>query len=153
SPEHPLKLYYGDLDGNGIIDLIEARYDADLQKEVPLRILKSVGPALPFVQEKMQSFAAYGSASVQEIYGGLLKKTEVLEVTTLSSMLFLNRGDHFEARPLPAEAQFSPAFGIAVGELDGDGNEDVVLSQNIFAINPEMPRSDAGRGLVLRCDG
>jgi len=153
SAEHPLKLYYGDLDGNGITDLVEARYDAEMQKEVPLRILKTVGPALPFVQEKMQTFAAYGSASVEEIYGDTLKAAQVLQVTTLASMVFINTGSGFEPRKLPPEAQFSPAFGIAVADFDGDANEDVLLAQNFFATNPEMPRSDAGRGLILRGDG
>ena len=29
-------------------------------------------------------------------------------------MMFLNRGDHFEPRPLPLEAQFTPAFAPLV---------------------------------------
>src|SRR5437016_1282676 len=68
-------------------------------------------------------------------------------------MMFLNRGDHFEARALPAEAQLAPAFAVCVGDFDGDGNEDVFLSQNFFAVNPDSPRCDAGRGLWLRGDG
>ncbi|HVK58768.1 MAG TPA: CRTAC1 family protein, partial [Candidatus Kapabacteria bacterium] len=31
--------------------------------------------------------------------------------------------------------------------------EDIVLAQNFFAVNPETPRHDAGRGLLLRGDG
>jgi len=153
SPENPLKLYYGDLDGNGIIDLIEARFDRGMNKEVPIRTMKSIGPALPFVPEKMRTYAAYGSASVQEIYGDALKKAEVLQVTTLATTLFLNRGDKFEAKVLHPEAQFTPAFGICVADFDGDARDDVFLSQNFFATNPEMPRSDAGRGLLLKGDG
>src|SRR5437016_9902649 len=68
-------------------------------------------------------------------------------------MMFLNRGDHFEARALPAEAQWAPAFAVCVGDLDGDGKEDVFLSQNFFAMNLETSRCDAGRGLWLRGDG
>jgi hypothetical protein len=74
-------------------------------------------------------------------------------VTTLATTLFLNRGKKFEPHSLPAEAQFSPAFGICIADMDGDGNEDVFLGQNFFATNPEMPRADAGRGLLLRGDG
>jgi hypothetical protein len=115
--------------------------------------MKSVGPALPFVPEKMRTYAAYGNASVQEIYGEALKTAEVLQVTTLASTVFINTGSKFEAKPLPAEAQFTPAFGVIVSDFDGDGREDAFLSQNFFATNPEMPRNDAGRGLFLVGDG
>ena len=37
--------------------------------------------------------------------------------------------------------------------MDGDGKEDVFLSQNFFATLPEEWRHDAGRGLWLRGDG
>ena len=65
----------------------------------------------------------------------------------------LNRGNHFEAVELPAEAQFAPALGVCVADLDGDGNEDVFLSQNFFAMTPDERRLDAGRGLWLRGNG
>ena len=153
SREHPRKIYYGDLLGRGILDLIEAYYDPDLQKEVPDRGLRAVTAALPFLSEKWTSFEAYGRASVSDIYGEHLAQMTSLEANTLQSMVFLNRGDHFEAVPLPTEAQFSPSFGVAVADFDGDGNEDVLLAQNLFAVNPDMARCDAGRGLLLRGDG
>jgi hypothetical protein len=76
-----------------------------------------------------------------------------VSANTLASMAFLNRGDRFEAVPLPPEAQLSPAFAVVVADFDGDGAEDVFLSQNFFAAEPQTPRADAGRGLLLRGDG
>jgi hypothetical protein len=40
-----------------------------------------------------------------------------------------------------------------VADCDGDGNEDIFVSQNFFANQPETPRSDAGIGVWLRGDG
>jgi hypothetical protein len=112
-----------------------------------------VSAALPFILEQATSFEAYGTATVDSLYGERLKRAQRLEVNTLASVALLNRGDHFEARPLPREAQWAPAFGVSVADFDGDGNEDVFLSQNFFALAPDYPRLDAGRGLWLRGDG
>ncbi len=68
-------------------------------------------------------------------------------------MIFLNRGDHFDPIALPPQAQWAPIFGLGVADLDGDGKEDIFLSQNFFAVRPEDDRLDAGRGLWLRGDG
>ena len=40
-----------------------------------------------------------------------------------------------------------------MGDYDGDGNEDVFLSQNFFGTDLETGRYDGGRGLWLRGDG
>jgi hypothetical protein len=135
------------------VDNIHACYDEVMQAEVPERGLRAVSAALPFLKEKIGTYEAYGKASLKEIYGEELKQMSVVEVTTLQSMVFLNRGEHFEARALPPEAQLAPGFAVCVGDYDGDGNEDVFLSQNFFAVNTESSRCDAGRGLWLQGDG
>ena len=153
SREHPRKIYFGDLDGNGMVDVIEAYYDEAMKAEVPDRDLRWVGAALPMVKEKFATFEAYGKASLADIYGDKLDHASVVQVNTLESMVFLNRGDHVEARALPREAQLAPAYAVCVGDFDGDGNEDVFLSQNFFAVAPDSSRCDAGRGLWLKGDG
>ena len=113
----------------------------------------AAGTALPFLKEKFSTYETYGKASLKEIYADKLKQMKVVEANTLESMVFLNRDDHFEARALPLEAQLAPAFAVCVGDYDGDGKEDLFLSQNFFPMNPETSRCDAGRGLWLKGDG
>jgi len=87
------------------------------------------------------------------VLGERFKSAKQVTANTLASMLLLNRSDHFEARPLPPEAQFAPAFAVVAADFDGDGTEDVFLSQNFFAVEPQSSRCDAGRGLLLQGDG
>jgi hypothetical protein len=105
------------------------------------------------VIEHAGSFKAFGEAGVEELLGERLPDCRFLEAATLDSMVLLNRGDRFEARALPVEAQFAPAFGVTVADFDGDGAEDLFLAQNCFGVEPETARFDAGRGLLLRGDG
>jgi enediyne biosynthesis protein E4 len=153
SKEHPRRLYYGDISRNGTVNLMEAFRDVDSGKWVPERDLNSILAAMPFVAERFPTHESYAKASIQEIYGARLTQARFLEANTLSSTLFLNRGELFKAVPLPNKAQWAPAFGISVADFDGDGNEDIFLSQNFFPVQPQTPRNDSGRGLLLRGDG
>lgn len=153
TPAAPYWLYYGDFDGSGAVNLIEAERDPDTGREVPARDLDSVAAELPSVRSRFPTYAAYGQATVAEVIGPAFAKAHRLEVNTLASMLFLNRTNRFVAVPLPREAQFATALAACVADFDGDGHEDVFLSQNFFATQPKTPRCDAGRGLWLRGDG
>ncbi len=151
--ERPLRLWFGDLDNNGTTDLIEAYFDPGMKKYVPWRGLMAMASAIPSLQERFTAHRAFAQLGVEEIFGPALNQMKLLEATWLESTLFLNRGPTFVARALPTEAQFSPAFGVTVADFDGDGNEDVFLSQNFFGTCREICEYDAGRGLLLEGNG
>jgi hypothetical protein len=152
SHEHPARLYFGDWNQSGKIDLMEAQDDPELGI-VPRRDLGAISASLPFVKARFSTYKAFAQTNVTGILSDKTQQTQQLKVNTLASMVFFNRADRFEAVPLPREAQFAPAFAVCLADLDGDGHEDVFLSQNFFATQPDMPRLDGGRGLWLRNDG
>ncbi len=149
----PLHLYHGDLNGDHSAPLIEAHFDSGLGQIVPRRHRDALARVLPFVAERFDSFESFSRAGVAEILGDRMTAALDLTVNTTDSMLFLNRGDHFEAAPLPLKAQLSPVFGLCVGDADGDGNEDIFLAQNFFGVDDSTSRHDAGLGLWLKGDG
>jgi hypothetical protein len=149
----PLEIYYSDFAADNSVQMVEAYYDPELQKTVPGRQLNSLARGLPWVRARFESHREYSMASVEEVLGEHFGEAKKLQATWLESTIFLNRGDHFEVRILPIEAQFAPAFGICANDFDGDGNEDLFLAQNFFDVQSETPRYDAGRGLLLLGDG
>jgi hypothetical protein len=149
----PIRIYYGAFDRNGELSVIEAYFDPELKKIVPWTGLDEMSEALLFIREKFTTCQAYGRAAVDEILGGQFKEAQELRANWFESVVFLNRGDRFEVKPLPFEAQIAPAFGITVGDMDGDGSEDLFLAQNFFGVEPQTSRYDAGRGVWLKGDG
>ncbi|MBM3878774.1 MAG: hypothetical protein FJ387_03505 [Verrucomicrobia bacterium] len=149
----PLRLYYGDFTGAGGLEPIETYHDPASGKTVPWLHLGRFAMAMPFVQARYPTFREFGAASVPEILGERLSEGQQLAAVWLETTLFLNRTNGFEVVPLPGPAQWSPAFAVCVADWDGDGCEDVFLSQNFFATEPETGRYDGGRGLCLRGDG
>ena len=147
-----LRVYHGDVDGNGVWDLVEAYWNPQMKKVVPWRDWKTMRGAIP-LSDQIKTYHEYGEASVEEMVGAGLKQMQELRVDVLESVVLLNRGDHFEVRVLPVEAQLAPVFGVCVGDYDGDGKEDLFLSQNFFGTDLETGRYDGGRGLWLRGDG
>ena len=149
----PLRLFYGDVDDVAKMDLVQAYYDPEVRALVPERMLSFFNKSIRLIAERFTSYQAFANTTLEEIFADRMKRLQSLEAAWLETTLFLNRSNHFEAHPLPAEAQITPAFSVCIADFDGDGKEDVFLSQNCFALQPDVPRYDSGRGLLLRGDG
>jgi hypothetical protein len=152
-PERPLRIYYGDFNEMGRLEIVEAHQDRFSGKWVPERDLTASAGSVPYIRGRTATFQQFGEADLAQIYGDKLSHAAVVEARELRHMVLLNRGGKFEAVPLPVEAQWAPGFGVAVADFDGDGNDDVFLAQNFFSAQPETLRNDAGRGLLMLGDG
>lgn len=133
--------------------ILEAYVEPARKRIVPWRDRDTLAASMPWILEKFPTAKAFAEASLEQIFGDRLKHMKELRVNTLDHMIFLNRGDRFEARSLPIEAQFAPSLAVAVADFDGDGAQDIFLAQNFFRVDPQTSRYDAGRGLWLRGDG
>lgn len=149
----PLYLYFGNFDSNTSLDLLPAKYDPRLKAIAPLASFARLSRAVPGIADRLRSFHGYADATVDQVLGPDASKVPRLGATTFDHMVWLNRGDHFEPHPLPLEAQLAPAFAPVVADFNGDGIEDLALSQNFFPTDLGTPRYDAGRALLLLGDG
>lgn len=158
-PEAPVRLYWADWTNNGGLQMLLASQDSsrdaikDRDLWWPWRRLSAVVAAIPAVSLAVPDHAAYGRTDIGQLLRGTDKAARFYEARSFYSMVFLNRGDRFEAHPLPIEAQFSPSFGVAVADFNGDGHDDLFLAQNFIGVDPETSPHDAGVGLVLAGDG
>ncbi len=143
-----LSLFYGDFNQDKRTEMFEAYQDG--ARLLPYQDLVENAKTFPWLSAKFPTHAAFGKATMEDVLGDLASSARRLDAQCLESSVFLNRANQFERKVLPAEAQFSPANACAVGDVDGDGFEDLFLAQNFFAVRPETERLDAGRGLLLR---
>jgi hypothetical protein len=153
SPTRPLFLYFGFFGERGRPIPLLAQEDPRIGAAAPLTTFARLSLALPGAAQRLRTFEAYADASMDQVLGPRAPNAVRLGATTMDHMLFLNRGDRFEARSLPLVAQMAPAFSAGIADFDGDGKEDLFLSQNFFATEVATPRYDAGRSLLLRGDG
>lgn len=146
-----LRVFYGDWNGDGVPELIEA-WERD-GPWFPARNRTWLATGMPEIEGRFQTHEAFANATVREILGPRFESAKYLEASAFESGVFLNRGSHFEWRPFPMEAQLAPVFSINVADFDGDGIEDLFLAQNFFESGSDLTRDDAGRGLWLRGTG
>jgi hypothetical protein len=151
--KHPLHLFGGDIEGAGAMDLLPAWTDPADGRVLPLPNFGQVRQALPGLAGRFAGYREFGGLDVPAILGDRAKTVRDWKVVTLDSTLFLNRGGRFEMRPLSTRAQEAPGFGVAVGDFNGDGNDDVFLAQNFSATEVASDRANAGRGALLEGDG
>ena len=152
SNARPYTLVAGNFGAHGLA-LLFARRDSVTGKEMPLQSLERIAIAVPATRSHFATFAEFSRATMDEVLGDASRSAVRVGATTFDHLVLLNRGGHFEARPLPAMAQLAPAFAPVVADFDGDGREDVFLAQNFSATEIDTPLFHAGVGLVLLGDG
>ena len=152
SLRRPLTMFYGDFDHNGSLDLLETEFD-DRGRIAPRRDMKKLSAGWPEVRTRFATHKLFALADASEVLGPNQSRAQQVHAAMLSSVVLMNRGDHFEVIPLPEAAQYAPVFGLCVADFDGDGVEDLFAGQNFFSVRPEDPRLDAGRGLILLGNG
>jgi len=65
-----------------------------------------------------------------------------------------NKGaDGFAEQRLPVEAQYSPVYSIAVTDVNGDGNQDMIFTGNNAWTRIKFGRYRANHGMVFLGDG
>ena len=153
SQTQPLFLYSGFFGDRGHPNVMLAQDDPRIGGVAPLTTFARLGLALPGVVQRLRTFAAYADANMDRVLGPFASSAIRLGATTMDHTLFINRGSRYEVRSLPLAAQMSPAFYAGIADFDGNGTEDLFLSQNFFATEVATPRFDAGRSLLLLGDG
>ena len=153
SPESPALLFYGDFNGDGGAQLIEAYNEGG--RLYPWRTRRDLGLAIPAVLKRFPRNDYYSRATLGEILGeDRLASAARFEATEFRSGVFLSRADGTYAfEPLPRIAQVSPFQGLVAGDFDGDGHADIFAVQNSYAPIPSVGRFDGGLGQFLRGDG
>jgi hypothetical protein len=151
--EHPVHLYYADIENTGKPQIIEGEYEGD--KLFPVRGRSCSSRAMPSLREKFPTFHDFGAALLPDIYTPeKLARGLHLTANQLASGVFLNDGHgHFTFRELPRLAQTSPIFGLAAADFNGDGHIDLVAVQNFSGPQVETGRFDGGISLLLLGDG
>lgn len=149
----PLEIFAADFDGNNSLD-IAIGYHQDGKLYPVNDFIKSIKQN-PELRDKIPTNNDFSMTTLYEIYGEENMDDALhYKIHTMATSYIENKGNgEFELIPLDNRAQISNINSILIQDIDQDGNKDLVLAGNLYSIEPETTRNDAGIGLWLRGDG
>jgi hypothetical protein len=145
-------LLYGDFDNNGSIDPFIFCYIDDTL--CPLASRDEALDQMISLRKKFTNYDQYAKARMNNILTPeQQQQAQRLEADRFETSYLENKGDHFEFKSLPLQAQFSPVFAITSLDYDGDGNKDLILAGDMQQVRIRFGKSDANYGTLLKGDG
>jgi len=153
SDSEPVSLYAKDFDDNGSMDPIVTRFIQG--QEYPTHYRESMTEQMAFLRRKLSRYASYGKMTFSDLMPEeSLDGALVFHSSWLTSAYLENTGNGtFKIQALPTQAQLSPLFGIALTDLNYDGNLDLVGIGNCYASETLTGLYDAGIGVCMYGDG
>jgi hypothetical protein len=153
SKDSTFGVYAADFNGSRTTDVVLTQTIGGT--EYPIAGFAPLGRTLYQLALKFPTYGSFAGASVEQLFGaGALKAALHYQVDTFASVVLHNDGGgRFSVSTLPMAAQTAPIRGIAVHDVDGDGNLDLIVVGNLYETEPNTAPLDAGTGLWLKGDG
>ncbi len=157
--KQPVNIYANDYDNNGRWDALLSTWKPNklhgTLQEFPVAYRDQLAEEIPSVKKIFPVFNAYASADMKTLLSNFKRENELQRsVVTLASVWIENKGKfEFEVHPLPATAQLSSVFGIAVNDYNVDDNPDIILTGNMYDMHPYQGRMDASNAVLLQGNG
>ena len=154
SPSRPLTMYVNDFDQNGKTEFILNRYAPLDDKAYPFATKNELTQQLPHLRKQILKYENYANQTYESLFPPEVRQNSIpYKADFLASAILWNDNGILNMQALPMKAQLSPVFGIALDDFNGDGNLDIWLGGNFYALKPQLGRHDASHGLLLAGKG
>jgi len=149
SEESPIRMYVNDFDQNGSVEHVYVKKRGE--KHVPFTLKHQLEGQLPAIKKRYLKYSAYNNQALEDIFTPEeINKAVMKEVNFLSSAVLMNLGKgKFEMKALPRFAQRSWMHSVLVTDINGDGNQDLIMGGNLRGAKPEVGQYDGSYGEVL----
>ena len=152
STREPATMVYKDFDHDGAIDPFFCYFINGTSYPYASRD-EALGQ-VSMLKQRFPEYTTYANAKLEDIFKPEeLEGAQRLEADELRTLYLENRGDHFEMKPLPVQAQFAPVYAITAFDVDGDGDQDVIMGGNDTHMRVRIGKTDANNGFVFLNDG
>jgi hypothetical protein len=153
SQDEPMQITAKDFDRNGTLDPVCSYFVQGKRYPIYQRDLLLI--QIPSLKNKFKNYDEYAKATMTDIFPeNSVKDAYIRDSRYFESAYVENLGNgSFKLRPLPAEAQTSPVFGMLSGDYNSDGNTDLILVGNSYSSNVYTGQYDAFIGLFLEGNG
>ncbi|MBC6995041.1 VCBS repeat-containing protein [Neolewinella lacunae] len=151
SKERPMRMFLKDFDNNKKVEPLIEWYPPREDRPYPWATKSSIQAQLPHLKKKTLKYSDYARATYETLFteeeraGALEWRTNELR----SSVIWNDGIGKVNMAPLPWQAQLTPQFTTAIGDVNGDGRPDLWLGGNVTETTPQVGRMDAGRGTLL----
>jgi len=133
--EHPMRIYYGDLTGDGFIESIPTHFAKNRSgelEEYPYHYREDFMRHIPGLMRTFPTHKSYGEASIESILSQFAGDPQIKEINNLQSVVFLSSSDgRFVVEPLPKESQFAPVFDVYQDTSKSGSKKRIFVAGNI----------------------
>lgn len=148
SPEHPLKMYYGDFDNNNATETLLAQYNDGTY--YPLLTLDELAGQLVSLKKKYPAFADFAGQTIEQVLGPeAIGSAKLLTVTHLESGYLENAKGSYTFKAFATPLQLAPIKAILAYDFTNNGTQELLFGGNYFGIIPFHGRLDAFGGALL----